>query len=490
MGSVKGVNFIMAETMQRKPFSYGKLMHLIIGVVAATIIAKIPGPAGITPLGMALIGTFLVANYWFITIDMITGAIASMILYVLLSGTPAADIITGTLGNTTVWQILIVLPLIYGLRVSGATDALANWMMTRKIMYGKSTLFLVVFLMFSSLLCALKVNPLVVLALAESVMAAAGYREFTKEHDAFMVATFFAGALASNIIPYGSWIASFVTAFEKIAGIPLDAAVYMIFGIILNIVLNLLYVVIMKFILRCDYSNLDKLDQESIKTSGVKFTKSGKFMLILFLVMIVGAVLPTLFSNFIVSTFISKQLTVGLWFTLCLVVALIVPIDGKPVFGAVESFKNGIIWPLILPAAVMLYFSGIIGGEEAGIKAALSGAFSGVFDGMPGIVLLLVACLLTVIITGFFSNMATGVIFMSATIPLAAMFNLSPLVLGVCIMWASMPGFITPGGTGTSPYLHGLTTITKKNMYKFMLAFLVLFLIVILIFGIVMNLLY
>ena len=480
----------MSEAGVKSKTSYKKIMHLVIGIIAAIIISKIPGPGGITPLGMALIGTFLVANYWFITIDMITGSIASMVLFVLLSGTDANSIVTGVLGNATVWQMLIVLPLIYGLRVTGATDALANWMMTRKIMYGKSTVFVIFFLLFSSLLCALKVNPLVVLALAEGVMSAAGYEEQTKEHDAFMVATFFAGALASNIIPYGSWIASFVSAFEQIAGIPLDAAVYMLFGIVLNIVLDILYVVVMKYVLRCDFSKLGSLDKDAIQTNGKGFTKSGKFMLILFLIMIIGAVLPTLFSKFFVSVFINKTLTIGLWFTLCLVIALVVPVEGKAVINAVESFKNGIIWPLILSAAVMLYYSGIIGSDAAGIKAALSGAFSGVFNGMPGVLLLLVACLLTVIVTGFFSNMATGVIFMSATIPLASMFNLSPLGLGVRIMWASMPGFITPGGTGTAPYLHGLTTITKKNMYKFMFAFLLLFLIVILIFGVLMNAIY
>lgn len=475
----------MAEAKKTNPYS--KLMHLVIGIVAAFLISRIPGPGGITPLGMALIGTFLVANYWFISIDMITGGLAAMVLYVVLAGVEPAPVITGILGNTTVWQILIMLPLIYGLRVTGATDALSNWMMTRKILYGKSTLFVTCFLLFSSLLCAIKVNPLVVLALAEGVMSAAGYEEKTKEHDAFLVATFFAGALASNIIPYGSWIAGFVTSFEKIAGIPLDNAVYMLFGIVLNIVLDFLYVVVLKYVLRCDFSRLGSLDQNAMKVSGKKFTRQSRFMLILFLVTILGAVLPTLLPTFPLSTIISKKLTVGLWFTLCLAVAYVIPVDGKPVISPVDSFKNGIIWPLILNAGVMLYFSGIIGSEDAGIKAALSGAFGGVFQGMPGVALLLVACLLTVIITGFFSNMATGVIFMSVTIPLASAFGLSPLVLGVCIMWASMPGFITPGGTGTSPYLHGLTTITKKNMYAFMLSFLVLFLVVILAFGFVMN---
>lgn len=480
----------MSASLVKGGHPYRKIVHLIIGIAIGFLISRIPGPGGITPLGMALIGAFLVANYWFIAIDMITGSLGAMILFVLLAGSDPAGIISGTLGNTTVWQVLIVLPLIYGLRVNGVTDALANWMMTRKILYGRSTMFVIFFLLFSSLLCALKVNVLVVLALAEGVMSAAGYEEQRKEHDAFLVATFFAGALAYNIIPYGSWIASFVTAFENIAGIPLDGAVYMLFGVLLNVVLDILYAFVMIVLLRCDFSRLAALDQSAMKTSDAKFTKQGKFMFVLFLVMIVGAVLPTLFSSFPVSLFINKTLTMGLWFTLCLVVALIVPIDGKPVLSPVDCFKNGVQWPLILSAGVMLYFSGIIGGDDAGIKAALSGAFSGAFNGIPGIALLLVACLLTVIITGFFSNMATGVIFMSATIPLAAMFNLSPLVLGVCIMWASMPGFITPGGTGLSPYLHGLTTITKKNMYKYMLAFLALFLVVILIFGVVMNLIF
>lgn len=480
----------MAEAIEKKSNSYKKLMHLIIGVVIGFIISRIPGPGGITPLGMALIGAFIVANYWFISIDMITGSLGAMILFVLLSGSDPAGVISGTLGNTTIWQVMIVLPLIYGLKVTGVTDALANWMMTRKILYGRSTAFVIFFLLFSSLLCALKVNVLVVLALAEGVMSAAGYEERRKEHDAFMVATFFAGAIAYNIIPYGSWIAGFVTAFENIAGIPLDSAVYMLFGVVLNIVLDILYAFVMIVLMRCDFSKLAKLDQSAMKTSNAKFTKQGKFMFALFIVMIIGAVLPTLFSSFPVSVFINSTLSMGLWFTLCLVVALVVPVDGKPVLSPVDCMKNGIQWPLILSAGVMLYFSGIIGSEEAGIQGALSSTFSGAFNGVPGIALLMVACLLTVIITGFFSNMATGVIFMSATIPLASMFNLSPLVLGVCIMWASMPGFITPGGTGLSPYLHGMTTITKKNMYKYMFALLLLFLIVILVFGVVMNLVF
>lgn len=475
----------MAQTKKQNP--YMMLIHLVIGVVVAFAFSKITPPGQITPMGMALIGTFLVTNYWFITIDMITGSLASMVMFPLLSGVAAGGVVTSTLGNTTVWQMLVVLPLIYALKKSGATDYLANWMMTRKFMYGKSTMFVMIFLILASLISALKVHTLVVLALAEGVMTAAGYEERTKEHDAFMVATFFASALASNVIPYGSWIASFITSYESIAGEPLDTALYMGFGIVLNIVLDIVYVLVMKFILRCNYSKLADIKMDAVKGEEHKLSKKGKVMLILFLIMILGAVIPALFRNWAVSKFLSGTLTTALWFTACAVVCFAIRIDGEPIVSAGEAMKNGVAWPMILSAAVMLYYAGLVGGADSGIRPTLTAAFAGIFDGMPGVLLLLVACLLTVIVTGFFSNMATGVIFMSATIPLAAAFNLAPLALGVCIMWASMPGFITPGGTGTAPYLHGLTSITKKNMYKYMLAFLVAFLVIILIFGAVMN---
>ncbi len=475
----------MAETKKKNP--YMMIVHLVIGVVIAILFSKLTPPGQITPMGMALIATFLVTNYWFIAIDMVTGSLASMIMFPLLSKVAASGVVTGSLGNTTVWQMIIVLPLIYALKKSGATDYLANWMMTRKFMYGKSTVFVAVFLILASVISALKVNTLVVLALAEGVMSAAGYEERSKEHDAFLVATFFASALASNIIPYGSWIASFITSYESIAGHPLDTALYMAFGLVLNLVLDILYVVFMKFVLRCDYGKLASIKMDQVKGEDKQLSKKGKAMLIIFFIMILGAVIPALFRNWAVSKWLSGTLTTALWFTACAVITFAIRIEGEPIVSAGEAMKNGVMWPMVLSAAVMLYYSSLIGGADSGIRATLTAAFGGIFDGMPGVALLLVACLLTVIVTGFFSNMATGVIFMSATIPLAGLFNLAPLALGVCIMWASMPGYITPGGTGTSPYLHGLTSITKKNMYKYMLAFLVLFLIVILIFGAVMN---
>ena len=93
----------MSEAMTKKPNSYMKMVHLLIGIVAAVAITNIPGPAGITRLGMALIGTFLVANYWFIAVDMITGGLAAMVLFVMLSGTAPTGGITSVLGSTTVW---------------------------------------------------------------------------------------------------------------------------------------------------------------------------------------------------------------------------------------------------------------------------------------------------------------------------------------------------------------------------------------------------
>ena len=83
----------MAETKKKNP--YMMIVHLVIGVVIAILFSKLTPPGQITPMGMALIATFLVTNYWFIAIDMVTGSLASMIMFPLLPKLRQAALLPG-----------------------------------------------------------------------------------------------------------------------------------------------------------------------------------------------------------------------------------------------------------------------------------------------------------------------------------------------------------------------------------------------------------
>ena len=52
----------MSAPLVKGGHPYRKIVHLIIGIAIGFLISRIPGPGGITPLGMALIGAFLVLS--------------------------------------------------------------------------------------------------------------------------------------------------------------------------------------------------------------------------------------------------------------------------------------------------------------------------------------------------------------------------------------------------------------------------------------------
>ena len=173
-----------------------------------------------------------------------------------------------------------------------------------------------------------------------------------------------------------------------------------------------------------------------------------------------------------------------MWYTVILALMLIVPIAGKPVTNANALFKEGVQWPVFWSVMVMIYLTSWISKAESGISTALSSAFASLFGGMSPTLIMLVVIFATMVVTSFFANAPTAIMMMSATVPMASTLGLNATALGVCIIWASMSGILTPGGSGFAPYLHSLDTITKKDMYKTLFLCLGFELVILLVIGV------
>lgn len=455
-----------------------KLLSILIGVVIAVIFSLLPGPAGITKFGMITIGVFLVANYWFTVMDMVTGALAAVVVFVILSGGHGAELTYQALSTATIWQFLMLFPFMYALQTTGAAKIMSDFLLTRKSLYGKPWRFVTLLLMIFTLGAFLKMGIVNIIVIAEAITVAAGYERHTKEHDLFMVGCFLASSAGMVLLPYTGLSAMMIAAVQEATGLVINLNLYLIVGIIIAIVLNLLYVLQLKTVFRCDFSKFGGISAEQVAKEGKK-PKEGIYTLVIFFVMIAGMVISSFFSDFFLAQYISKTLTTSVWMALCLLALTLVPINGKPVINLIEGLKNGTQWPLFFSCAVMVVMAAFIGSEDAGIKAALTQIFSIVFAGMPGVVLVICVSVVCVIVTGFFSNMATATIACAAVIPLAAAMGMNTEVLAVCLIWASMPGYLTPGGIGQAPILHGMESITKKNMYKGIIGYLAAYVVVI-----------
>lgn len=463
---------------QKNAFPAKKLLSLLIGIVIATIFSVLPGPMGITKFGMITIGVFLVANYWFTTMDMATGALAGAVLFVILSGGHGAELTYQALATPTIWQFLMLFPFMYALQSTGAAKIMSDFLLTRKSLYGKPWRFVTLLFMIFTLGAFLKMGIVNIVVIAEAITVAAGYERRTKEHDLFMVGCFLASSAGMVLLPYTGLSAMMIAAVQKATGIEIDLNLYLAVGIIIAVVLNLLYVLQLKTIFRCDFSKFGGISPDQVAKQGDR-PKDGIYTLIIFFVMIAGMVISSFFSNFVLSKYISQTLTTSIWMAICLLALTMIPINGKPVVNLIDGLKNGTQWPLFFSCAVMVVMAGFIGSEEAGIRTALTQIFSSVFSGLPGILLVVCASAVCVLVTGFFSNMATATIACAAIIPIAVGMNMNAEVLAVCLIWASMPGYLTPGGIGQAPILHGMESITKKNMYKGIVGYLVAYVIVI-----------
>lgn len=464
--------------MKKLESPHKKLLAIFIGVAIAVICSFIPGPGGITRFGMITIVVFLVINFWFTVMDMVTGALAGVVTFVVLSGGHGAELTYQALNNVVIWQFLMLFPFMYALQSTGAAKIVSDFLLTRKSLYGRPWRFIILLLMIFSLGGFLKMGIINLVVIAEAITVAAGYEPRTKEHDLFMVGCFLAASEGMVLLPYTGLSAMMIAAVESATGLVINLNFYFAIGIIIAIAMNLLYVALLKFVFRCNFAKFGGISPDQIAQQGPR-PKEGIYTLCIFLLMIAGMVVSSLFGDWFLSVYLSKTLTTSVWMSFCLLLLVLVPINGKPVVNLVESLKKGAQWPLFFSCAIMVVMAAFIGSDEAGIKTALTSLFSSAFGGMPGVILVVCVSALCVLITGFFSNMATATIACAAIIPIAAALGMNTEVLAVCFIWASMPGYLTPGGIGQAPILHGMETITKKSLYTGVVGYLLAYVCVI-----------
>lgn len=384
MAKLNSKSAVKQETSQQK-----KLMSLLIGVVIVVIFSLIPGPAGITRFGMVTISVFLVTNYWFTVMDMATGSLAGLALFVIMTGGNGAALTYEALATSTIWQFLMLFPFMYALKATGAAEIMSNFLLTRKALYGKPWRFVTLLMMIFSLAAFLKMGVINIVVIAEAVTVAAGIESHTKEHDLFMTGCFMASTAGMVLLPYTGLSAMMIAAVQEATGLVINLNLYLGVGIILTIGLNLLYVVALKVVFRCDFSRFGGISADQIAKEG-KRPKEGIYTLIIFGVMLLGIILSSLFSNFVVSQYITNTLTTSVWMAICLLALTMVPINkGKPAINLVEGLQKGAQWPLFFSCAVMVVMAGFIGSEEAGIKTALTSIFSSAFSGLPAILLVI-----------------------------------------------------------------------------------------------------
>jgi len=433
-------------------------MMFLFGVV-------VPPFAGISQLGVTTIG-ILAAMIFALQTGFSLGATALMgMVALLVSGAyDAKTLIASTMGSTNIFQIMILFVLCGALNSSGAAEMIARKLVSSKLAKGRPGLF-TIFMLLASAVAGMTIGSIPSAMLLFSIIDATadfiGYEKDSKWRKCMLICTLVISGAASAAFPFaGMAVAVFAllnVGFAN-AGIVVDLGSYMIASFSFEIVLIIVMYLIMK-LLRVDFGRLKDFDPSDLKQGSGKLNKKQLILCIALVLMIIFCFITALgpADSALVKALTNLSLP---WFIIIMIcIMCLIKIDGEPIFSVGKDFAQGVKWEMILGAATFIILGGAIGNSEVGIQAFFTTTLNPLFGNMSFPVFMLAACLITIIITNFFNNAATGVLISTILAPFIVSYytdlgvNASVVVAIVCL--SAMTGHWTPAASATAPLLHG-----------------------------------
>lgn len=200
-----------------------------------------------------------------------------------------------------------------------------------------------------------------------------------------IVATFLSSALGTTVIPYRSYLTAMVGAFSKILGTTMNGAMYIIYAFCFMLVFMLLILLVMKFVLRVDMSKLEKLDTQALAKGVGKINLTGKLLLIILGIVILGIIYPLVIKSGAIYDLLSKTLTNNLFFGLAAVATCMIHVQGKPLMDINKAIGKYVPWGLLFSMGIMLFFADCLSSADSGVREFLSLTMGNLFSGMASL---------------------------------------------------------------------------------------------------------
>lgn len=451
------------------------IVYLVLGLLLLFVVGRlVPLGGGISRLGMEAICIFVGGILLISTGFGMIGPCLLIILAIIFSGYMTGDeIIAGTLGTGTVWQLFAVFLLVYALTESKADGVLARWILSRKSFAGKPILFTTVFFLTVSVLATIGsalASFLFAMTVMDAIADTIGYDNESLWKRAMATGIIICSSVGGGVLPFKGLAALIFNMFESSAyesGITINQIYYWIPAGITALLVPLLYAVLMPTVMRIPLDNLKNLEINNlIKKEEIRFSKRQAVTLFFVLVGLSYSIFPfiiTPLNNSIIYSGIGQ----GFWLILMFVLLAAIHIDGAPLVNAEDVFRKSIHWDIILSVCAFTVAGGMISDPELGIRNILAEVVGKVFSDLPVPVFVFLIAFVSVVCTNFFSNTATAIIISTIVFPFVidsgSRYGLNISCIIPAIVIPSLSAFLTVAAGGSAPIFHALPCIESKQ---------------------------
>lgn len=407
------------------------IIHYVIVTALCLLFRFIPPFAGITPLGMGILGTFIGAIYGWIAIDMLWPSMMALLGIGLSIG--MNQMLAASLGSITIFGLLLVMPVIHVCNETHAFDWLINKLLTNKFMQGKPWITVWFILLVAWFMGPH--NPIIMCIIFCSFANAICHQVGIGKNEKFPIFMYlgiaYACMMGQILFPFVSTGLTLIMAYNNMfPDFPLDFVGYLGFMIPSGILMVTIYVLLIKFIFRVDASKIANFKQEG----GVpKITKDQSLSLGIFVVFIVLNVCGSLPLG-AVKHFLEQFGLAG--YTLVLLCFMSLPLvkkaDGTP-FCDIEKSMKIVNWGQVLMVGYIMVIATYMNRPETGITAAMASLIQP-FTSLPPLVFVVFMLLFAAILTNLANNMIVVVLVMPFMFNFASLIGMAPTGM-ICLLF-------------------------------------------------------
>ncbi len=479
----------MSEKTETVKWTYW--LHLAIGMFFMFVFPRLTPFEPVTEVGMAVMGVFIGMVYLWSTMDSIWPSMLGLLLVGISGYVPelqgyaaVKDLFLNAFGTETVLVCMFGLILFAGVEYVGCTKYMARFFMSLKILEGRPYVFLFIFFLCSYVIAGLT-NPLAAMLIlwpiALEILENFGYKKGDKIFYTIICGVYLASTLGQPMLPFKGAQYMIVSTFEKISGLTVNFASFILFNWIMSIILLVCFLAIIRFLIRPDVEAFKKIKVADLtKEQLPKMNPQQIAFFLMIIIYIAAMLLPNLLPKSI--PFIALLSQIGLLGinVLCIVVLMIIPYKGKPMMDFRGIAKKSFSWDVFFLVAAAVYVCNAMTAESTGIKPFLVQLLQPLLGGKPELVFVFFLLAFAIITTNFANNAGMAVVLMPVVMAFADQYpsvELTVICMSICMM--VFVALLTPAASPYCGILHARKDLVEyKEIMQLFLPMVVIALLV------------
>lgn len=337
----------------------------------------------------------------------------------------------------------------------GLTNAIAQWMLSRKVLAGKPYLFLFVIFLVTYVVSAcvgIYATIFLMWGICYQMLLNLGYAKREKMTSFVLIGVAYVSIMGMTVIPWSPWSLMGLKGLATAAGQSIGMLRYSIFMLVIALVSVVLFMLAGKFIVKIDVEkmkNLDALQLDQVRFDGRQ--KLGGILTVLMMVLLYApGILPAGWS---VGIFLKSLGALGV-IVLLIVLLCAYKTAGEPTMNFTKA-TAAIPWSMVCLLAAVGPLGSVLMSNDAGIIKALMMTLQPIFVGQSAMMIYIISAVICCVATQFLNNTVLLVVLTPLLCQMSLMFNANPAITAAVVIFGLTAALATPGASSRAGLVFG-----------------------------------